>query len=87
MQVERVAVIGAGPCGLGVAKYVPILLLGQNMIDELYAGIFLLNKNSRSPFLSSATNLVVFGITLAIKASAMHRWFLILSRARSLNSL
>lgn len=27
MQVERVAVIGAGPCGLGVAKYVGLRLL------------------------------------------------------------
>lgn len=31
MQVERVAVIGAGPCGLGVAKYVCLRLVGQNM--------------------------------------------------------
>lgn len=31
MHVERVAIIGAGPCGLGVAKYVCLRPLGQNM--------------------------------------------------------
>lgn len=31
MEVERVAVIGAGPCGLGVAKYVCLFLLGQDL--------------------------------------------------------